>query len=203
MILWCLQFVFKELYFLLYLWHPVTVISPESLVFCRQKLLDIFWDLVQLDYNKVFILFLLLFGLLGTHNTQVHIKCYSFPLVLEIEESDEEVLSEFREAQRQVRKLSQDTKVITAGESTLSGLMSSVFWSLTRQGSEGRWTLSRPSKNLWQLIQDMLTIQHLCANSTKNIKEMAQPPGPMPSEVKNKWSCSDCLKQCIKYTESG
>lgn len=33
------------------------------------------------DYNKVFILFLLLFCWLGTHNIQVHIKHYSFPLV--------------------------------------------------------------------------------------------------------------------------
>lgn len=105
----------------------------------------------------------------------MHIKCYSFPLVLEMEESNEEVLSELGEAQKQVRKLSQDTKMITASESTLSGLVSSVFWSLTRKGIEGRQTLSRPSKNLWQLIQDMLTIQHLCANSTKNIKGMAQP----------------------------
>ena len=38
-------------------------------------------------------LFLLLFGLLGAHNTQVHVKRQSFPLVLETEESDEEVLS--------------------------------------------------------------------------------------------------------------
>ena len=116
----------------------------------------------------------------------MHIKCYSFPLVLEMEESDEEVLSELGEAQKQVRKLSQDTKIIIASESALiSGLISSVFWSLNRKGSEGRRTLSRPSKNLWQLIQDIMTIQHLCANSTKNMKEMAQPPGLMPSEVTN------------------
>lgn len=67
----------KNFIFLLHLWHPVTVISPESSVFCRQKLLDISLDLVQLDYNKVFVLFLLLFCLLGTHNIQVHIKFFS------------------------------------------------------------------------------------------------------------------------------
>lgn len=36
-----------------------------------------------------------------------------------MEESDEEVLSELGEAQRQVRKLSQDTKIITPAKAHL------------------------------------------------------------------------------------
>jgi DNA-directed RNA polymerase subunit H (RpoH/RPB5) len=59
----------------------------------------------------------------------VHIKCYSFPLVFEIEESDEEVLSKLEKVPKQVAKLSHDTKIITATETKLGKMISSVFLS--------------------------------------------------------------------------
>lgn len=63
-------------------WHWVPIISPTSFSFHRQELSDTSLDPVQLDYNKVFIVFLLLLCLLGPHSTQVHIKCYHFLLFL-------------------------------------------------------------------------------------------------------------------------
>lgn len=56
-------------------------------------------------------------------------KCYGFSLVLEMEESDEEVLNELEEAQKQRGRLNHDPKIIIASETKLGELSSSGLWS--------------------------------------------------------------------------
>lgn len=56
-------------------------------------------------------------------------KCYGFSLVLEMEESDEDVLNELEEAQKQRGRLNHDTKIIIASKTKLGELSSSRLWS--------------------------------------------------------------------------
>lgn len=70
-------------------------------------------------------------------------------LVLEIEENDEEVLRELEKAQKQVGKLSHDTKIVAASGTKLSEMTSSVTNVATaaEPASPGRGLSRRPARH--------------------------------------------------------